>query len=89
VFDTICDGAWVTGVFDRVIVEQDATGCARRVSVFDFKTGRGADGGGILRRHASQLRMYRRVAAQLTGLPESEIGCDVVLTATKRRVRID
>ena len=87
-FDTVCDGAWVTGVFDRVIVERDRAGRATRVTVFDFKTNRRADPAYVLQRHAPQLRMYRRVAAQLTGLPESEVGCEIVLTAALQGVRV-
>ena len=87
-FDAICDGAWVTGVFDRVIVERDATGRATRAAVFDFKTDRRTDATLALQRHAPQLRVYRRVAAQLTGLPESEVECDLVLTTVARRVRV-
>ena len=87
-FDAICDGAWVTGRFDRVIVEQDATGRATRAAVFDFKTDRRADAAQALQRHAQQLRMYRRVAVQLTGLQASEVGCDLVLTTAMKRVRV-
>jgi len=88
VFDAIFDGAWVTGVFDRVIVERDAAGRAIRAAVFDFKTDRRADAALALQRHAPQLRVYRHAAAQLAGLPESEVGCDLVLTMGSRRVRV-
>ncbi len=85
-FDTICDGAWVTGVFDRVIVEQNDAGRASRVTVIDFKTDRRTDADQILQWHETQLRMYRRVAAQLAGLSESRVGCEIVLTSALRRV---
>jgi ATP-dependent exoDNAse (exonuclease V) beta subunit len=87
-FDTVGDGAWVTGIFDRVIVERDAAGRAARATVFDFKTDRRADADPMLQRHAPQLRMYRRAAARLTGLPESEVGCDIVLTQTRKRLHV-
>jgi ATP-dependent exoDNAse (exonuclease V) beta subunit len=87
-FDAICDGVWVTGVFDRVIVERDATGCATRAAVFDFKTDRRVDAAEALQRHAPQLGVYRRAAAQLTGLSESKVGCDLVLTTALKRVRV-
>jgi hypothetical protein len=37
-FELVLDGAWVTGVCDRVCVERDARGRAVRATVFDFKT---------------------------------------------------
>jgi len=88
VFDAVCDGTWVTGIFDRVIVERDADGRAARATVIDFKTDRRADAGQALQRHAPQLRLYRRVAAQLTGLPESEVACEIMLTAALLRLRV-
>jgi ATP-dependent helicase/nuclease subunit A len=60
-FEIVLDGAWVTGVFDRVVVARDAAGStlsassgqagspqagrAVRATVFDFKTDRLRGGG--------------------------------------------
>ena len=70
-FEAVLDGAWVTGVFDRVIVGRDATGVARSAVVFDFKTdaiGSAAELAAAGARHAPQLELYRRAAAMLAGI---------------------
>lgn len=91
-FEIVLDGAWVTGVFDRVVVERDARGRVQWVTVYDFKTDRVADDeAGIaeaVRRHAAQLNLYRQVAARLTGVPVEAVTCEIVLTALRRRARV-
>jgi len=85
-FEIILDGAWVTGVFDRVHVERDATGAVARVTVHDFKTDRidasGADPAPELAtRYRRQMHLYRRAAAVLTGVPAERIRCLLVPTS--------
>jgi ATP-dependent helicase/nuclease subunit A len=90
-FEIILDGAWVTGVFDRVVVRRGAGGDVRAATVYDFKTDRvenEADVEAAVRRHGPQLSLYRRVAAALTGLPPSGVGCELVFTALRRRVPV-
>jgi ATP-dependent helicase/nuclease subunit A len=91
-FEVVLDGVWVTGVFDRVVVERDLTGQAEWVTVFDFKTDRGTDEKGIVesgRRHAPQLNLYRRVAAILARVPIEVVTCELVFTQVQRRVRVE
>jgi ATP-dependent helicase/nuclease subunit A len=86
-FEVVLDGAWVTGVFDRVIVERDAAGQATRATVFDFKTDQvpsETDLVTALARHAGQLRLYRRVAARLAALDECAVAAELVLV--RRRI---
>ncbi len=88
-FEIVLDGAWVTGVFDRVLVERGAGGRAVRATVFDFKTDRLADEGDVaaaVDRHSAQLNLYRRVAAVLTNLDDELIACELVFTRALRRV---
>jgi ATP-dependent exoDNAse (exonuclease V) beta subunit len=88
-FEIVLDGAWVTGRFDRVLVEREAGGRVRRAVVFDFKTDRDADGARLAvaaARHAAQINVYRRVVARLTGLPERAVEAEVVFTSEGRRV---
>jgi ATP-dependent exoDNAse (exonuclease V) beta subunit len=90
-FEMVLAGAWVTGVFDRAIVERDAAGRAIRARVIDFKTDRFADSGAdeaAIRRYAPQLNLYRRAVAILTGLPVSAIACELVLTGRQRRIEV-
>jgi ATP-dependent helicase/nuclease subunit A len=88
-FEIVLDGAWVTGRFDRVLVEREAGGRVRRAAVFDFKTDRDADGARLAvaaARHAAQINIYRRVVARLTGLSERAVEAEVVFTSEGRRV---
>ncbi|HTB81546.1 MAG TPA: UvrD-helicase domain-containing protein [Opitutaceae bacterium] len=90
-FEVVLDGAWVTGVFDRVIIELDEAGRAVRATVFDFKTDRmvgDADGSAMVDRHARQLNLYRRVLAVLAGLDASVVACELVLTRWRRLVNV-
>ena len=83
-FEVVLDGAWVSGVFDRVVVARDPAGRATRATVFDFKTDATPD----VVRHAGQMRLYRRAAARLLGLPETAVHAELVFTATQVRVEI-
>lgn len=93
-FEIVMDDVWVTGVFDRVVVEREGTrGVARatRATVYDFKSDaveNEADMRLAMTRHAAQLNLYRRVAAVLTGLPESAVRCELVFTRVQRAVRV-
>lgn len=92
-FEGVIDGTWVTGVFDRVVIERDAGRSGRpvRATVFDFKTDRLAGEAELAeatRRHAAQLRLYRRAVALLTGLPLARVGAELVFTGSARRVAV-
>jgi ATP-dependent exoDNAse (exonuclease V) beta subunit len=80
-FETVLDGVWITGTFDRVVVARDAQGRAKRATVFDFKTDATPDP----TRHRSQLALYRQAAKQLTGLAEGAVGAELVFTSTRTR----
>ncbi|MBL9212920.1 MAG: PD-(D/E)XK nuclease family protein, partial [Opitutaceae bacterium] len=89
-FEIVLDGAWVTGVFDRVILAAEAGG-GRTVTVIDFKTDRVTSEmelNDAVRRHAAQLNLYRRVAAVLAGVPVTAVGAEIVFTAVRRRVPV-
>ena len=90
-FEVVLDGVWLTGVFDRVLIKHDAAGRAASAWVIDFKTDRakaGEEAARAVEKHASQLDLYRRVAALLTGLPEDRVKCALVLTAGRSLVDV-
>lgn len=89
-FEVVLGTTWVTGVFDRVIVEREA-GKVVRATVFDFKTDLvrpDFDPAQIAARHAPQLNVYRRVVTVLTGLPADQVRCEAVLTRVGETVEI-
>jgi ATP-dependent exoDNAse (exonuclease V) beta subunit len=81
-FELVLDGAWVTGIFDRVTVVRDVQGRAQRAEVWDFKTDAVAlaEVGAALERHGPQLQIYRPAVARLTGLPLEAVAGGLVLT---------
>jgi ATP-dependent helicase/nuclease subunit A len=90
-FEVVLAGVWLTGVFDRVLIERDATGGATGACVIDFKTDRAAGDNAVARaieKYRGQIELYRRVVGVLTGLPEARVSGIVVLTAGRRLVEI-
>ncbi len=89
-FEVVIDGVWITGVFDRVVVERAVGGRAARATVVDFKTDRATDAelAAVVARHAAQLNLYRRVAAVLTGLPRERVEAQLVFTRGRRVVEV-
>ncbi len=80
-FEVVLDGVWLTGVFDRVVVEYGADNRARAAWVIDFKTDRIPDAGpaALVAKHAMQIDLYRRVAGLLTGLSPRVVRCSLAL----------
>ena len=90
-FEIVLDGAWVTGVFDRVVIERGADSRATAATVYDFKTDAVEADADLLvhgRRYAEQLKVYRRVAAVLTALPIEAVKAEIVFTQVARRVNV-
>ena len=85
-FEAVVDGQWLTGVFDRVIVERDGTGRPVRAEVFDFKTDEDVEG--ALGRHHRQLGFYRAAAARLLGLEAESVACYLVMTKSRTCVEV-
>ena len=70
------DGVWLSGSFDRVVVERDKTGRAVAATVYDFKTDRLDREARVLERaerYRAQLERYRAVVQRLTGIPVAEV----------------
>ena len=90
-FEMVLDGAWVTGIFDRVVVERDDAGRAVRAAVLDFKTDRlagAAELAAATLRHTGQLNLYRRVVAVLTGLSPDDVDCTLIFTRLRQAVTV-
>lgn len=90
-FEIVLEGGWVTGVFDRVVVERAANGGVAVVTVYDFKTDRVEDSAGIdaaVVRHAGQMKLYRQAAAVVAGAPAARVKCELVFTALRQTVEV-
>ncbi len=89
-FEIVIDGAWITGVFDRVVLVRDAAGKVVEATVYDFKTDRttAEQAVQVTERYAGQMGIYRRAAARLAGLPEARVRCVLVLTTLRGAVEV-
>jgi len=89
-FEIVVNESWVSGCFDRVVLEQDESGVLRAATIIDFKTGAlvpetPADAVGT---YGSQMRLYRQVLSGLTGLAEDRIGLVLLFTGACREMRL-
>jgi ATP-dependent helicase/nuclease subunit A len=90
-FEIVLDDAWVTGVFDRVIIERNPQGGVQWVTVYDFKTDMVMTDAAVseaVQRYQAQMNLYRRVAATLAGVPVDIVTCELVFTRLRRRARV-
>lgn len=86
-FEAVVDGAWVSGVPDRVVVRWEG-GKVAGAAIYDFKTERDADAERLRGRYAGQLELYREVVGGLLGVGREQVECWLVATAGCRLVRI-
>ncbi len=84
--ETILDGAWVSGVIDRLLVEHDPAGRPLAATVVDFKTDAVASAGELVERHRAQVAAYRRGVAGALGLPPGAVRGVLVSTALRDTV---
>jgi hypothetical protein len=87
----VIDAGWISGVFDRVVIERDPSGQARRATILDFKTDN-VDEAGVADRaehHRPQLETYRKVLCRLTGLPPGQVATKLVFTVPGAVVTVE
>jgi ATP-dependent exoDNAse (exonuclease V) beta subunit len=82
-FDMLLDREWISGTFDRVIVERDPQGRATAATVLDFKTDAvpaPEDRISRVEGYAPQMRLYMKAVCRLTGLPTEKVKAGFVFT---------
>ncbi len=75
-FEVALGEVWLSGSFDRVVVERDASGRAVSAVIYDFKTDQVADRAEAMRRaerYREQMARYRQVLEKLTGLAAAQV----------------
>ncbi len=89
-FEMVLDARWVSGQFDRVLIQRDAAGHARAASILDYKSNRIPDEPAACARkvdeYRPQLDIYRRALARILDMPEQAIDCGLVFTRIGRVV---
>lgn len=83
-FDMVMEGQWVSGIFDRVMVERDTAGQAISAVILDFKTDAVSDDSSMQTRaqgYAPQLELYVQAVCRLTGLPPTKVRMGLIFTS--------
>ena len=80
-FDLIHEGSWISGVFDRVVLQPDL------VQLIDFKTDEAGDEAALAEKiegYRPQVLLYRQALVRLTGLKRSQIKSALLFTRSCR-----
>ncbi|MEC5126536.1 UvrD-helicase domain-containing protein [Verrucomicrobiales bacterium BCK34] len=89
-FEILLDGAWLSGTFDRVVLEPGKDGLPASATIIDFKTDQ-VDESSLAeaaQKHRSQLKTYREVLSKMTGLPQESISTFLLFTRVAKLTRI-
>ena len=82
-FEILLDGDWLSGTFDRVVIEPD------KATILDFKTDRIEEGdeetlAKRIEGYRPQLELYRQVLTRMSGLGEEHIETRLLFTKLRR-----
>jgi ATP-dependent helicase/nuclease subunit A len=82
-FDVVIDSRWITGSFDRVVIEQDERGSPLGATVYDFKTDdiAAADVRSRAVLYSRQMLLYRDALAHILHISPSRIRQVLLFTA--------
>ena len=84
--DALLDGAWLSGVIDRLHLHRELAGVVTRVEVIDFKTDRVEEMAVLGERYRSQMEAYRTVIGR--AYPGAEIECLLLSTRLREWVTV-
>jgi ATP-dependent helicase/nuclease subunit A len=88
-FEVVLGGDWVSGAFDRVVVERDDAGAPARVTVIDYKSNQVSTEEQVQAAaagYAAQMNLYRRTLAVMFRMDPARIRCRLVFTRPGRVV---
>ncbi len=83
-FDIMLDSQWISGVFDRVVLEKNRAGEWQRATILDFKTDAVADEAAMKIKadgYAPQMALYRQAVSRLTGLAPAQVRSGLIFCA--------
>ena len=75
--EALINGQWISGTIDRLILSPG------KAHIIDFKTDKVDSPEELASRHLPQITSYRRIIAQITGLPETAISATLLSTHLK------
>lgn len=81
-FETVVEGRWVSGCFDRVGFQYDEHGALCRAVIVDYKSNdfQLEELPELAAHYHGQMSIYCRVLAKLLNLPAAAIGCRLLFT---------
>ncbi len=84
-FEVVLGGKWVTGVFDRVVINRDTNGIPASALIIDFKSDDIASGiAPVAERYRGQMSLYRQALSKILQLDPDRITCRLVFTQAAR-----
>lgn len=88
-FDLVLKGEWISGTFDRVVLNRDAQGRYVSAWVVDFKTDEVSGETSLQEKlvgYGPQIALYRNAISRLTGVSESAVRCSLLFTRLRQLV---
>ncbi|MCX6998207.1 MAG: hypothetical protein NTV49_14260, partial [Kiritimatiellaeota bacterium] len=82
-FEAVLGEAWISGAFDRVVIQRDAAGQPQSAAILDFKSNRVATPAEMQAKaedYRAQLEWYRRALGALLRLPPDRIRLQILFT---------
>lgn len=90
-FEFIDNGRWVSGTFDRVVVQRNTSQAVVAADVYDFKTNKVRTDEEVdeaCSHYAPQLSIYRLALSKLLGISETEVRSHLVFTRLAKVVEV-
>jgi len=90
-FEVLLDREWLSGTFDRVVLEKDETGAPTAATILDFKTDRvetEEDIAAAAAKYRPQLETYREVLVRMTRLPREAVSLRLLFARLPRLVDV-
>lgn len=90
-FEMVIEGEWLSGTFDRVVIDRDASGSVMAATIYDFKSDHLEKEGDLMdlaKRYRSQMLLYAEVLARLINIPKDEIGLVLLSTRLARSTQV-
>lgn len=90
-FEMVIEDEWLSGTFDRVVIERDAQGEIITATIYDFKSDhleKDSDLVDLAHRYRSQMLVYAEVLSRLISLPKGEIGLVLLSTRLAKSIHV-
>ena len=86
-FEIVLAGRWITGAFDRVVIERDGAGAPLSAVIVDYKSNRIGDESQFAttaENYRPQLELYGKALSRMLRIPHTAIGLRILFTRAAR-----